>query len=83
MLQRNNETKFALKPNETLAQANLQRVAVRKFPASRARPPGRLTATASEPYVSACACVCWTRAARGCALSPLAAEFPRSLAAGR
>ena len=58
-----------------------QRVAVREFPPSRARPPGRLTATASEPYVSACARVCWTRAARGCALSPspLPWCFPRRL----
>ena len=55
-----------------------QRVAVREFPPSRARPPGRLTATASEPYVSACARVCWTRAARGCALSPLASALVRA-----
>ena len=46
-----------------------------RIPALRARPPGRLTATASEPYVSACACVCWTRAACGCALSPLASAL--------
>ena len=60
-----------------------QRVAIREFPPSRTRPPGRLTATASEPYVSDCARVCWTRAERGCALSPLASalvfspSFPR------
>ena len=46
------------------------RVAVREYSPSRARPPGPLLATASEPYVSACARVRWTRVARGCALGP-------------
>ena len=41
-----------------------------RVPAPPAPPFGRPTATASEPYVSACARVRWTRVARGCALSP-------------
>ena len=41
-----------------------------RVPAPPAPPFGRPTATASEPYVSACARVRWTRVARGCALGP-------------
>ena len=41
-----------------------------RVPAPPAPPFGRPPATASEPYVSACARVRWTRVARGCALSP-------------
>ena len=41
-----------------------------RVPAPPAPLFGRPTATASEPYVSACARVRWTRVARGCALGP-------------
>ena len=60
------------RPHASLRSVGATRVAVHEYPPLPSPPLGRLTATASEPYVSACARVCWTRAARGCALSPLA-----------
>ena len=71
------------RPHASLRSVGATRVAVHEYPPLPSPPLGRPTATASEHYVSACARVCWTRAARGCALSPLASalvfspSFPR------
>ena len=49
-----------------------------RVPAPPAPPFGRPPATASEPYVSACARVRWTRVARGCALGARLRPWPPS-----